>query len=139
MRKRINALTIIGMIMVFTGLGHLVPTFLASPENRWTPRELAVGLDESADRVGVLVAGVALADHVKAGTLLVGAEGQPPRPLTPEDVRVRFNNWDRVRADLHFQAIFTAAYTAAAVLLLVGGLLLVPRLPVRQKQGQTAN
>jgi len=128
MRRRLNPLTIIGMIAVLTGSGHLLTAFLASPEHRWTPRSLAEDLDGSRDRVRVLVAGVPLADHLASGTLKVAGEGEAPRPLTADEVRFRFNNWDRVRAGLYFSAIFTPAYTTAGAAMLLVGLLLVPRL-----------
>jgi len=128
MRQRLNALTIIGMIMVFTGLGHLLTAFLAGSEDRWTPRGLAVGLEGSRDRVRVLVSGTPLADHLAAGTLKVADRGETARPVTPDEVRLRFNNWDRVRADLYYRAIFSASYTTAGAAALLAGLLLMPRL-----------
>jgi len=131
MHKRLNALTIIGMIMVFTGLGHLLTAFLASPENRWTPRTLALGLEESADRIRVLVADKPLTGHIQNGTLKVTGEGGAPRPVKAEEIRFRFNNWDRVRAENYYRAIFTASYTTAGAAALLVGLLLAPRLPGR--------
>ncbi|MEA3366582.1 MAG: hypothetical protein U9R68_00545 [Planctomycetota bacterium] len=128
MRQRLNALTIIGMIMVLTGLGHLLTAFLAGPEDRWTPRQLAIRPQEAADRVRVLVSGTPLADHLAAGTLKVAAEVETARPVTPDEVRLRFNNWDRARADLYYRAIFSASYTTAGAAALLAGLLLMPRL-----------
>jgi len=138
MHKRLNPLTIIGLIMVFTGLGHLLTAFLAPPEDWWTPRSLAEGLDESRARVRVLISGTPLADHLETGTLMVAGEGESPRPLTADEVRFRFNNWDRVRASLYFSAIFTASYTTAGVALLVVGLLLMPRLRRSQPPRKSA-
>jgi len=131
MRRRLNAFTIVGMIVVFTGLGHLLPALLAGGENRWTPRDLAVGLEESADRVCVLVSGTPLEKHLEAGTLQVGGQGESPRTLQADEVQFRFNNWDRVRADLYFWGMLTASYTTAGVAALLVGLLRVPRLPGR--------
>ncbi len=136
MRRRLNPLTIIGMIMVFTGLGHLLTTFLAPAENWWTPRSLAKPFEESRDRVRVLISGTPLADHLEAGTLKVAGQGESPRAVTAEEIRFRFNNWDRVRANLYFRAIFSASYTTAGVAMLLVGLLLVPRL--RSGQGTAA-
>jgi hypothetical protein len=138
MQRRLNPATIIGMIMVFTGAGHLLTAFLTPAEDWWTPRSLALTPEESRDRVRVLVSGTPLAEHLEAGTLKVAAAGESPRPLTAEEVRFRFNNWDRVRADLYFQAIFSASYTTAGVLLLAVGLLLLPRLRGGQPVGRSA-
>ena len=128
MRRRLNPLTIIGLIMVFTGLGHLLTVLLTPAEDWWTPRSLAVAPEESRDRVRVLVSGVPLTEHLEAGTLKVASAGESPRPVTADEVRFRFNNWDRVRADLYVWGMLTASYTTAGVLLLLGGLVLVPRL-----------
>ncbi len=121
------------MIVLFTGLGHLLTAFLTPAENWWTPRSLALDLEESRDRVRVLIAGTPLAQHLEAGTLKVAAEGESPRPVTADEIRFRFNNWDRVRAENYYRAIFTAVYTTAGAAALLVGLLLLPRLPGRSE------
>ena len=64
----------------------------------WTPKLLGLGLADASDRVEVYVRDVALLEHVKAGHLQLLTD-TGPRPVTASDIRLRFNNWDRVRAE----------------------------------------
>ena len=63
----------------------------------WTPHSLLVPLAESSDRVEIYVRDEPLDALIRAGRLRIG-EGPDSRVLTPGDVGLRFNNWDRVRA-----------------------------------------
>ena len=128
MRKRTNALTIIGLVMVCTGPAHLATQLLTPHDIWWTPKALATPLAESGDRVTVLVADETLGQRIDHGTLLVTQADGSSRPLTGEDVAFRFNNWDRVRADRNASMIWSVSYLTAGILMLLGGLFLMPRM-----------
>jgi hypothetical protein len=63
----------------------------------WTPKALGLPLADASDRVEVYVRDVALQEHVKAGRVQLLTD-TGATPVTESDMRVRFNNWDRIRA-----------------------------------------
>ena len=82
----------------------------------WTPRPLAVPLSESADRVQLLVRAKPIGSLLDSGSLRVVDDGSTSA-LTASDIRFRFNNWDRVRAQRLPLLLFYAAFIGAGVLL----------------------
>ena len=64
----------------------------------WTPPSMAAPLSVSGDRAEISARGTDLRALLDAGRVRVSLESGPV-VLTAEDVRVRFNNWDRVRAE----------------------------------------
>jgi hypothetical protein len=64
----------------------------------WTPMELRLLLAETRDRVEVYVRDVALLKHVEAGRLRLLTD-TGVTPVRGSDIQLRFNNWDRIRAE----------------------------------------
>lgn len=64
----------------------------------WTPRAMLVPLSESKDRVEIYARGKPLAALLQAGQLRIAEDGGMSA-LSTSDVGLRFNNWDRVRAE----------------------------------------
>jgi len=63
----------------------------------WTPYALRVPLAESQDRVEIYVGGRPIGALLEAGELRLS--DQPGSSiLSPQEIGLRFNNWDRVRA-----------------------------------------
>jgi len=93
----------------------------------WTPLALLVPLGASQDRVAVYVRGNELQDLLGAGRLrLVTDSG--PSALSAADIGLRFNNWDRVRAERVPAVLqYAAAAGAAAAFLIVGFVYLLRR------------
>ncbi len=131
MVRRVNGLTIMGMIMVFVFGTHLATRLLRSPEHRWTPLTLAETPQESRDRIEIHVGEELLTDALDSGALKLLTEANEWRPLEESDVRLRFNNWHRVRAgDVVPTAISGAAFGAGLALFIVG-LWVLPAVPRR--------
>ncbi|MBD3336503.1 MAG: hypothetical protein GF355_13405 [Candidatus Eisenbacteria bacterium] len=91
----------------------------------WTPRSLAVDLDETQDEFRLLVSGDLLQEHLRRGSLqATDAQGETYR-VVAGDISVRLNNWDEVRASWFQSAVFSAFMLGAAVACLVlGGILI---------------
>src|SRR5258707_6367412 len=63
----------------------------------WTPPPMALSLSQSRDRVQIYVRGKSL-DSLLDAKLLSVTDDKASSTLTPPEVGLRFNNWDRVRA-----------------------------------------
>ena len=64
----------------------------------WTPHAMLVPLAESKDRVEIYAHGKPLAALLQSGQLRIAEDGGLSTLVT-NDVGLRFNNWDRVRAE----------------------------------------
>src|SRR5207244_8383853 len=97
----------------------------------WTPRTMLVPLTGSQDRVEIYARGKRLLTLIEAGQLRI-ADDTGASVLAATEVGLRFNNWDRVRAERH--PLFLA-YAAACGAMAVPFLVVVTgRLPFRGHQ-----
>ena len=101
----------------------------------WTPRAMLVPLAESADRVEIYIRERPLAALLEAGQVRI-AEDARSSELRPSEVGLRFNNWDRVRAERLPVVIVSAAGCAVAALMFL--LVLTGRLAYRGEKGEVA-
>jgi hypothetical protein len=107
-------------VFLLISSARLYSFFHERPDIWWTPRGSQVPLAESHDRVAIYVAGTELDDLVAAGRLRLQRDSVASA-VTPSDVNMRFNNWDRVRAQrIPAILIFGITAGAAAALLLAG-------------------
>lgn len=90
-------LLIFGGVFFLMSALPLVRFFNMPADIWWTPKALGLPLADTSDRVEVYVRGVALQEHVKAGRLQLLNDADAT-PVTDADMRLRFNNWDRIRA-----------------------------------------
>jgi len=101
----------------------------------WTPAALAVSLPDSKDRVEIYLGGqplIALLEHEQLSI----SDGGAPRVVSGQDVKLRFNNWDRIRATrLPFHLVYAAAIGGGIVLL---GLVAAGRLTTGSEREATA-
>ncbi len=123
--RRFNPMTLLGLLgvccfglMFFLACGQAM---WADSSIWWTPRSMALSLAETEDHFELYVGSNLLQDLVEGEALTVrDAEGRE-RPVSVADIRVRINNWDRVRAD-HLRDGVAAALGlgVSATLLIVG-------------------
>jgi hypothetical protein len=115
-------LLILGGLFFVLSVLQLVRFFNLRADIWWTPRALGVPLADSSDRVEVYVRDVALLEHVRAGRVQVLSDTGSTQ-LLASDIRLRFNNWDRVRAERVVSVLGAAiALGASGVLVLFGAL-----------------
>ncbi len=79
----------------------------------WTPLPRATPLVLSGDRVEVYARGTDLRVLADAGQVRIGGT-----VLTADDIRVRFNNWDQMRAE-RIPMLLTYSFTLGAAVILV--------------------
>src|SRR2546421_4573514 len=99
----------------------------------WTPLPMATPLALSGDRVEVYARGTDLRMLVEGGQVQIGGT-----VISVDDIRVRFNNRDQVRAE-QIPMLLTYSFTVGAGLVLVAFTLAMQRrskpLPSRQTSG----
>jgi len=101
----------------------------------WTPLPMAPSLSESQDRVEIYVRGKPLGALLEARQLSV-ADGAGPSVLGADEIRLRFNNWDRVRVARFPMLLMYAASCGGGVVLLL--LIATGRLAYRGERGSVA-
>ena len=82
----------------------------------WTPPAMMVPLAEGADRVVVHVRGKPLTALLNGGQLRI-ADSASTSVVSPKDVGLRFNNWDRIRASRIPILLLYAAVIGAGLML----------------------
>ena len=88
------------------------------PDIWWTPLPLALSLSETKDRVEIYIHGKPLDALLQARQLSVMDEAESGA-LAADEIRLRFNNWDRVRAArLPLLLVYAASCGGGVVLLL---------------------
>ena len=87
----------------------------------WTPLPMAAPLALSGDRVEVYARGTDLRVLVERGQVRIGGT-----VLSADDIRVRFNNWDQMRAE-RIPMLLTYSFTVGAGLVLVAFTLAMQR------------
>lgn len=122
---RFNPMTLLGMLGVcFFGVHFFVQCAQAMWGDSsiwWTHRSMALTLPETENHFELYVGPDILQDLVERGVVSVRDADGRERTVTAADIRVRVNNWDRVRAD-HLRDGVTSALGlgASATLLIVG-------------------
>jgi hypothetical protein len=125
-----------GGIFLLMSVLRLFAFFRQPRDIWWTPNGMRVPIVEAQDRLRVYVGDLPLLEQLKAGGLLIAGSGGPT-PLRESGVSVRFNNWDRVRAEqIPALASYAAGAGAAGVILLFGILGWVPKQRAGTGSGQ---
>lgn len=115
-------LLIFGGVFFLMSALPLVRFFNQRADIWWTPKALALPLADSSGRVEVYVRDVALLEHVKAGRLQLLTDAGA-RPVMESDIRLRFNNWDRIRSERIASLLRAGIALGASGILFLFGLL----------------
>jgi hypothetical protein len=89
----------------------------------WTPRAMSIPLEAAHDRVRVYLHGNEMDDLVAARRLLLQNDSGTSA-VSRQDIGLRFNNWDRVRAERIPALLISAVTVGAAAGLLLSGLII---------------
>ena len=117
-------LLVLPAVFLLTAGARLYGFFHQRDDIWWTPGGLLVPLAESHDRVAVYVGSRELDDLLTAGQLRLRRDSVA-QVLNPADIGLRFNNWDRVRAERIASVIISGVTVGAAAALLLVGLIIM--------------
>lgn len=116
-------LLILPAIFLFTSTARLYSFFEERPDIWWTPRAMSIPLEAGQHRVRVYVRGNEL-DNLVAKRQVLLQDESGTSPVSRTDIGLRFNNWDKVRAERIPGLLISAATAGAAAALLLMGLVL---------------
>jgi len=127
MKRRFNELLIIGLTgTIFFGsffAGEYLGASESNKDNWWTPMDMALSLDQTRPEFELYLKKELLQKHIEKGTLLVANDGGNPSKLISGDIKIRLNNWNKVKAEKLKYAVFTAFFLGASLALLIIGLI----------------
>jgi len=108
-RRKINPLVLVGLIGIFTvGSNFGMQMYRAFGGNRdiwWTPRELALPLEDTENSFSMNIGGRSIDEHLRRGSLFVRDSSGDEYSVVPRDVEVRMNNWFKVRSSILASAV----------------------------------
>jgi hypothetical protein len=85
----------------------------------WTPIQLALPLSEAASHVELHVSGELLQRHLERGSLSARDRNGKEYRVAPQDIKVRLNNWQQIKA-LKLQGAALAAFLFGSSLTCLG-------------------
>jgi len=124
--------SILSVVLFFVAAAPLYRELSRPKDIWWTPHPVLVPLARSQDRVEIYLRGKPLGTLIEAGQLRLTDE-RGSSVLTPNEIGLRFNNWDRVRAEHLPMSLASAAAGGAMVLLFI--LVATGRLAYRDDEG----
>jgi hypothetical protein len=123
--------SILTVVFFFVAAAPLYRELSRPKDIWWTPHAMLVPLARSQDRVEIYIRGKPLGTLIEAGQLRLTDE-RGSSVLTPNEIGLRFNNWDRVRAQHLPVSLSSAAACGAMVVLFI--LVATGRLTYRDDQ-----
>jgi hypothetical protein len=112
MRRRLSPLLLAGLIGTAVSGSIFAEQYGAAvwgDQNIWwTPLELALPLAVAAGEFELYLGGELLQRQVEQGALAVKNEQGAMRPVAPAEIKIRLNNWQKIRAERLHGAVFAA-------------------------------
>ena len=124
MHMKLNPLLIIGISGAFIwGLFFGIQLYSAYWGNQniyWTARTMPLQIDETKESFELFIGGKSIHEHLSDKTLLVENEGHQ-HIVSSADIKVRLNNWSRVKSSFLTHALWSGMmFSAFLTLFLVG-------------------
>lgn len=125
MKGKINALFLIGVIgtVVFGfhfGLQYGRAVW-GNSDIWWTPMSMAMSLHETRQTFNLFLGDELLQDHLARSSLSATDSKGRSYPIVADDIKVRINNWYKIKASfLHF-AVFTGILLGGSIACLIMG------------------
>ena len=124
--KKTNALLLIGLIGIFVFGTHFSifygKAMFGNKDMWWTPLSLSLSLDETKNDFRLLISGRTLQQHLQEETLFVDDPQDTTYKIVPEDIRVRLNNWNKVKASFLNSSVYAAFMLGISLACLIMGI-----------------
>lgn len=127
MKREINALLLIGIIGTAVAGSQFAVNYgratWGDKDIWWTPASLALPLEDTKHQFRIFLSGEPLQNHLEEGSLsATDSSGQSYR-VVAEDLRVRLNNWNKVKASHLHSAVLSAFMLGVSLTCLFLGVL----------------
>ena len=126
-KTKLNALLIIGIIGIFTiGINFAVQIYRAFGSNQdiwWTAMTMPLTIDKTKESFELSINGKTIQNHLSEGTLLALDDEGNQQPVVSGDISVRLNNWNKVKASILTNALFSGVLFGASITMLIIGLI----------------
>jgi len=128
MRKtKLNALLIIGIIGVFTiGINFVIQIYRVFGSNQdiwWTATTMPLTIDQTKESFELSINGKTIQKHLADGTLLALNDEGNQQSVVSGDISVRLNNWNKVKASILINALFSGVLFGAGITMFIIGLI----------------
>jgi len=128
MRKtKLNALLIIGIIGVFTiGINFVIQIYRVFGSNQdiwWTATTMPLTIDKTKESFELSINGKTIQKHLADGTLLALNDEGNQQSVVSGDISVRLNNWNKVKASILINALFSGVLFGAGITMFIIGLI----------------
>lgn len=128
MRKtKLNALLIIGIIGVFTiGINFVIQIYRVFGSNQdiwWTATTMPLTIDKTKESFELSINGKTIQKHLAEGTLLALNDEGNQQSVVSGDISVRLNNWNKVKASILINALFSGVLFGAGITMFIIGLI----------------
>lgn len=129
MKKTANLLLLIGIIGTatfgFMFVADYAQELWGNKDIWWTPLSMALPLDKTTKQFEMFVKDETLQNHLQRGSLsFVDKRGQS-HTVVSGDVKVRLNNWNKIKASILHRSVFMAFLAGSSVTFLILGMLLL--------------
>lgn len=127
MKRRFNEMLTIGLAgtLIFGSffLGGYLSVTSGNKNIWWTPMDLAISLDASRTAFELYIQNDTIQKHIEKGKLYIADEKGTPVKVTSDDVKIRLNNWPRVKADRLNGSMLYAFLSGASLAVLIMGMI----------------
>lgn len=127
MKRKINELLVIGLTAtIFFGsffAGEYLQITRGNKDIWWTPMSMALPLDQSRTEFELFIQKEMLQKHIEKGALLIVGDNGKSVKVKTGDVKVRLNNWHKVKTEKMQYAILTVFFLGASIAVLIIGLI----------------
>ena len=126
MRRRLHPLLLAGLIGTAVSGSIFAEQYGGAVWGRsdiwWTPMELALPLPAAGKNFELYIGGELMQRQVERGALAVQDKNGALRPVAPAEIKVRLNNWQKIRAERLHGAVFAALSLGISTTCLVMGI-----------------
>ncbi|OQA89596.1 MAG: hypothetical protein BWY26_01655 [Elusimicrobia bacterium ADurb.Bin231] len=125
-KKSFNPILFVGLLgTCIAGTSFIMSMYSVFSGDRgiwWTPMGMKVTLDKTRNEFELYIADESLQQHLDSGVLFLMDNNEKQYRVVSEDIVVRLNNWNKVKADMLLYTTATGCVFGISITLLAVGL-----------------